>query len=251
MFNRTAIFDKHGLVRKTTVTTFPPSCLALLAFLAMLARVKEILDYFLHLDVKLAELVALYGGWIYGILFAIIFCETGLVVTPFLPGDSLLFAVGAISHTVNLNLWICGFLMLAAAILGDIVNYWIGRIAGRWMMKTFPRIVKKEYIDKTHHFFQKYGGKTIIIARFLPIVRTFAPFVAGMGHMDVKKFMSFNVTGAVLWVGLLIPAGYFFGRIPVVKENFELVVFGIIGFSLLPMVIEFLKHKLAKRTENS
>ena len=251
MFNRTVDFDKHGLIRTTIVTTFPPNCLALLAFLAMLAHVKELLDYFLHLDVKLAELVVLYGPWIYGILFAIIFCETGLVVTPFLPGDSLLFAVGAVSHTAELNLWYCGFLMLAAAILGDIVNYWIGRLAGRWMMKKFPRIVKKEYIDKTHHFFQKYGGKTIIIARFLPIVRTFAPFVAGMGHMDLKKFMSFNVTGAVLWVGLLIPAGYFFGSIPVVKENFELVVFGIIGFSLLPMVIEFLKHKLAKRTENS
>jgi membrane-associated protein len=210
--------------------------------------VKEFLEYFLHLDVKLGELVTAYPVWIYGILFAIIFCETGLVVTPFLPGDSLLFAVGAVSHTTSLNLWYCGALMLAAAILGDIVNYWIGRSAGSWMMKTFPRIVKKEYIDKTHHFFEKYGGKTIIIARFVPIVRTFAPFVAGMGHMDARKFMSFNVTGAILWVGLLIPAGYFFGGIPVVKQNFELVVFGIIGFSLLPMVIEFVKHKLAKRT---
>ena len=141
--------------------------------------------------------------------------------------------------------------MLVAAILGDIVNYWIGRSAGRWMMKTFPRIVKKEYIDKTHQFFKKYGGKTIIIARFVPIVRTFAPFVAGMGHMEVRKFMSFNVTGAILWVGSLIPAGYFFGKIPMVKQNFELVVFGIIGFSLLPMVYGFVKEKYFKRAEPS
>lgn len=217
----------------------------------MLVRVKEFLEYFLHLDVKLGELVTAYPLWIYGILFAIIFCETGLVVTPFLPGDSLLFAVGATSHTTSLNLWYCAGLMLAAAILGDVVNYWIGRIAGNWMMRTFPRIVKKASIEKTHQFFQKYGGKTIIIARFVPIVRTFAPFVAGMGHMEVRKFMSFNVTGAILWVGLLIPAGYFFGGIDVVKKNFELVIFGIIGFSVLPVVIEFLKHKLAKRAENS
>lgn len=213
--------------------------------------VKELLDYFLHLDAKLVDLVKTYPLWIYGILFAIIFCETGLVVTPFLPGDSLLFAVGAVSHTTSLNLWYCGGLMLAAAIIGDLVNYWIGRTAGHWMMNTFPRIVKKEHIDKTHKFFETYGGKTIIIARFVPIVRTFAPFVAGMGHMDARKFMSFNITGAVMWVGLLIPAGYFFGGRPVVKENFELVVFGIIGFSLLPMVIEFLKHKFVQRTDAS
>lgn len=212
---------------------------------------KDILDYFLHLDARLVDLVKTYPLWIYGILFAIIFCETGLVVTPFLPGDSLLFAVGAVSHTTSLNLWYCGGLMLVAAIMGDIVNYGIGRTAGRWMMNTFPRIVKKEYIDKTHKFFEQYGGKTIIIARFVPIVRTFAPFVAGMGHMESRKFMSFNVTGAVLWVGLLIPAGRFFGGIPVVKENFELVVFGIIGFSLLPMVIEFLKYKLTRSSNPS
>jgi membrane-associated protein len=213
----------------------------------MLTRVKDILDYFLHLDVKLVELVNLYGGWIYAILFAIIFCETGLVITPFLPGDSLLFAVGAVSHRVPLNLWYCGFLMLAAAILGDIVNYWIGRLAGQWMMRKFPRIIKQKHIDQTHAFFEKYGGKTIIIARFVPIVRTFAPFVAGMGRMDVKKFMSFNVTGAIIWVGSLIPLGYFFGQIQVVKDNFELVVFGIIGFSLLPMVFAFLKEKYGKK----
>ena len=211
----------------------------------------QIFDFIAHVDKHLQTFAEQHGPLIYALLFAIVFCETGLVVTPFLPGDSLLFAVGALAAQGFMRIEIIIPLLVCAAILGDNVNYWIGRLAGRWMMKTFPRIVKKEYIDKTHHFFQKYGGKTIIIARFLPIVRTFAPFVAGMGHMDAKKFMSFNVTGAVLWVGLLIPAGYFFGSIPVVKENFELVVFGIIGFSLLPMVIEFLKHKLAKRTENS
>lgn len=213
----------------------------------MLARVNEILDYFLHLDVKLAELIAQHGVWIYAILFAIIFCETGLVVTPFLPGDSLLFAVGAVSHSAPLNLWYCGILMLVAAILGDIVNYWIGRLAGQWMMRKFPRIVKVQHIDKTHAFFEKYGGKTIIIARFIPIVRTFAPFVAGMGHMNVRHFMTYNVTGAILWVGSLIPLGYFFGGIPIVKENFELVVFGIIGFSVLPIVITILKEKYGKK----
>jgi membrane-associated protein len=186
--------------------------------------------------------VVSHGIWIYGILFLIIFCETGLVVTPFLPGDSLLFAVGAVSHTTPLNLWYCGAIMLAAAILGDLVNYWIGRLAGQWMMKTFPRIVKPQHIEKTHAFFETYGGKTIIIARFIPIIRTFAPFVAGTAKMDLHKFMFFNVSGAVLWVGSLIPLGYFFGGIPIIKNNFELVVFGIIGFSMLPVIITYLKE---------
>ena len=247
MSNRTTDADKHGLSGFLNSRKLHRSGLALFSFLTMLRPVKDILDYFLHLDVKLAELVTLYGGWIYAILFAIIFCETGLVVTPFLPGDSLLFAVGAVSHTVPLNLWYCGLLMLVAAILGDIVNYWIGRLAGQWMMRTFPRIVKAKHIEQTHAFFEKYGGKTIIIARFVPIVRTFAPFVAGMGRMDVRKFMGFNVSGAILWVGSLIPLGYFFGQIQVIKDNFELVVFGIIGFSLLPIVFTFLKEKYGKK----
>lgn len=207
----------------------------------------EVLDYFLHLDVKLTELIENYGVWIYGILFAIVFCETGLVVTPFLPGDSLLFAVGAVSHTASLNLWLCGILLFAAAVLGDLTNYWIGRLAGGWIAKTFPRIVKQSHLQKTHDFFEKYGGKTIVIARFVPIVRTFAPFVAGTGKMDFSRFMYFNISGALLWVGSLIPLGYFFGGIPIVKNNFELVVFGIIGFSLLPIVITYLKEKRAQR----
>lgn len=207
----------------------------------------EALDYFLQLDDRLTALVESFGGWIYAILFGVIFCETGLVVMPFLPGDSLLFAVGAVSHAVTLNLWLCGVLMFVAAILGDMVNYTIGRHCGEWMMRRFPRVVKPAHLRKTHEFFDKYGGKTIIIARFIPIVRTFAPFVAGAGRMDYRKFTLFNVTGAFLWVGGLIPLGYFFGAIPVVKQNFELVIFGIIGFSLLPVVITALKERLAAR----
>ncbi len=209
---------------------------------------KEILDYFLHLDDQLVILVRDYGVWIYAILFLIIFCETGLVVTPFLPGDSLLFACGAVAHTTSLNLWVCGVVMFIAAVLGDICNYWIGRTSGNWMQRTFPRIVKPSHIEKTQEFFEKYGGKTIIIARFVPIVRTFAPFVAGTGRMCVRRFMSFNVIGALVWVGSLIPVGYFFGSIPVVKENFELVVFGIIGFSLLPVIFAWLKERSAAKS---
>lgn len=210
---------------------------------------KEALDFLLHLQDHLEAFTRAYGTLIYALLFLIVFCETGLVVTPFLPGDSLLFAVGALaaSETSGLNIWIAGAVLLVAAILGDTVNYWIGRKLGAWAVRTFPRLIKQSYLDKTSDFFVRYGGKTIIIARFVPIVRTFAPFVAGSGAMDYKRFMYFNVVGAILWVVLLLPAGYFFGQIPVVKENFELVVFGIIGFSLLPMVYEFIAAKLRNR----
>ena len=209
---------------------------------------KEILDFILHIQEHLTEFTRSYGGLVYGLLFLIVFCETGLVVTPFLPGDSLLFAVGALAAdpTSGLNVWIAALVLLAAAILGDTVNYWIGRKFGGWMMRTFPRIVKPSHIEKTNEFFVRYGGKTIILARFVPIVRTFAPFVAGSGEMDYKRFMYFNVTGAVLWVALILPAGWFFGNIPVVKENFELVVLGIIGFSVLPMVWEIARAKFGK-----
>ena len=172
--------------------------------------------------------------------------ETGLVVTPFLPGDSLLFAVGALSAAPasGINIWIVGIVMLVAAILGDTVNYWIGRKFSGWATRKFPRIIKQSHLDKTSEFFVRYGGKAIIIARFVPIVRTFAPFVAGSGAMDYKKFMTYNVVGAFLWVGLLLPAGWYFGNFPIVKNNFELVIFGIIGVSLLPMIIEFARAKL-------
>ncbi len=209
----------------------------------------EILDLFLHLPEHLRTFISTNGNLVYGLLFLIIFCETGLVITPFLPGDSLLFAIGAIAAdpTSNLNIWIAAIILIGAAILGDTVNYWIGRKFGAWMMRKFPKIVKPSHIEKTNEFFVRYGGKTIIIARFVPIVRTFAPFVAGSGEMEYRRFMFFNVIGALLWVGLILPCGWFFGNIPIVKANFELVVLGIIGISILPMVIEIARAKM-KRT---
>lgn len=206
---------------------------------------KETIDFILHIQEHLTTFTSQYGALIYGLLFLIVFCETGLVVTPFLPGDSLLFAVGALAADAKsgLNIWLAALVLLVAAILGDSVNYWIGRKFGSWTMRTFPRVVKPAHIAKTNEFFAKYGGKTIILARFVPIVRTFAPFVAGTGEMDYKRFMSFNVIGAILWVGLILPAGWFFGNIPIVKKNFELVVLGIIVISILPMVIEIAKAK--------
>lgn len=207
---------------------------------------KEILDLFLHLQDHLTDFTRDYGYLVYALLFAIIFCETGLVVTPFLPGDSLLFAIGAVAANPDsgLNVWIAALVIFVAAVLGDTVNYWIGRKCGDWMVRKFPRLVKPSHIRKTSEFFERYGGKTIILARFVPIVRTFAPFVAGSGGMDYRRFMSFNVIGAVLWVGLILPAGWFFGGIPFVKEHFELVVLGIIGISVLPMVIEIIRAKM-------
>ena len=208
----------------------------------------EILDLFLHLPDHLRTFISTNGNLVYGLLFLIIFCETGLVVTPFLPGDSLLFAIGAIAAdpTSNLNIWVAAIILIVAAILGDTVNYWIGRKFGSWMMRKFPKIVKPSHIEKTNDFFVRYGGKTIIIARFVPIVRTFAPFVAGSGEMEYRRFMFFNVIGALLWVGLILPCGWFFGNIPIVKANFELVVLGIIGISILPMVIEIARAKMKK-----
>ena len=208
----------------------------------------EILDLFLNLPDHLGEFIRNYGMLIYGLLFLIVFCETGLVITPFLPGDSLLFAIGALAAdpTSNLNIWIAAVVLLVAAILGDTVNYWIGRRFGGWMIRKFPRIVKPAHIERTNAFFVRYGGKTIIIARFVPIVRTFAPFVAGTGEMNYRRFMYFNVIGAFLWVGLILPAGWFFGNIPIVKENFGIVVLGIIIISILPMVWEVARAKFGK-----
>ncbi len=206
---------------------------------------KETIDFILHIQEHLTTFTSQYGALVYGLLFLIVFCETGLVVTPFLPGDSLLFAVGALAADPNsgLNVWLAALVLLVAAIVGDSVNYWIGRRFGSWMMRTFPRVVKPEHIAKTNEFFARYGGKTIILARFVPIVRTFAPFVAGTGEMDYKRFMSFNIIGALLWVGLILPAGWFFGNIPIVKKNFELVVLGIIVISVMPMIIEIARAK--------
>lgn len=206
--------------------------------------IKDFIDLFLHLQDHLHALTREHGAWVYLILFVIIFAETGLVVTPILPGDSLLFAVGAIAANPEsgLNVFIAGILILVAAILGDTVNYSIGKFAGNALSQKYPRIIKPEYLAKTHSFFERYGGKTIILARFVPIIRTFAPFVAGSGAMDYKRFMTFNVVGAIAWVALILPAGWFFGNLPWVKKNFELVVLGIIFVSVLPMVVEILRE---------
>ena len=205
---------------------------------------KKLIDIVLHMSKHLDDLVAQFGPWLYVILFLIVFCETGLVVTPFLPGDSLLFAVGALAARPDgLNIWILLATMVIAAILGDSVNYWVGKMFGNKLPQKFPRLIKPQHLQKTHDFYERYGGKTIIIARFVPIVRTFAPFVAGIGKMTYSRFMTFNVTGALLWIGLLLPAGYFFGNIPWVKKNFSVVVLAIIILSILPAIIEFLRER--------
>ena len=208
----------------------------------------SLIDFVLHIDQHLIELTQTYGLWIYAILFLIVFCETGLVVTPFLPGDSLLFAAGAVAALGGMNVHIAAALLLAAAVIGDAVNFAIGKYFGEKLFaKPDSRVFKREYLDKTHAFYEKYGGKTIILARFVPIVRTFAPFVAGMGDMHYGRFIRYNVIGALMWVGLLTYAGYFFGELPVVKNNFGLVVIGIIVVSVLPMVVEIAKAKWGKK----
>ena len=218
---------------------------------------KDFLDFFLHLDVHLFALIQDYGIWIYGILFLIIFVETGLVVMPLLPGDSLLFAAGTFcagvvknGETAELNLFLVLGLLIVAAILGDGLNYFFGKTIGlkvlQWKVGN-RQIVKQKYIDQTHAFYEKHGSKTIIIARFVPIVRTFAPFVAGIGNMSYQKFLRFNVIGGVAWVSGLTLLGYFFGNMSFVQKNFEVVIFGIVGLSLLPMVVEILKAKLKSK----
>ncbi|MGD9425430.1 DedA family protein [Pantoea sp. NSTU24] len=205
-----------------------------------------LVDFILHIDVHLAELVAQYGVWIYAILFLILFCETGLVVTPFLPGDSLLFVAGALAALPgnDLNVHLMVTLLVVAAVLGDAVNYTIGRLFGeRLFSNPDSKIFRRSYLDKTHAFYARHGGKTIILARFVPIVRTFAPFVAGMGHMSYRHFALFNVSGALLWVLLFSYAGYLFGDLPVVQENLKLLIVGIILVSILPGVIEVWRHR--------
>ena len=208
----------------------------------------SLIDFVLHIDQHLIELTQTYGLWIYAILFLIVFCETGLVVTPFLPGDSLLFAAGAVAALGGMNVHIAAALLLAAAVIGDAVNFAIGKYFGEKLFaKPDSRVFKREYLDKTHAFYEKYGGKTIILARFVPIVRTFAPFVAGMGNMHYGRFIRYNIIGALMWVGLLTYAGYFFGELPVVKNNFGLVAIGIIVVSVLPMAVEIAKAKWGKK----
>lgn len=206
----------------------------------------QIIDFILHIDQHLAALSAQYGLWIYAILFLIVFCETGLVVTPFLPGDSLLFAAGGIAAVGGMNIHLMVLLLLAAAVLGDAVNFAVGKYFGaKLFANPDSKIFRRSYLDKTHAFYEKYGGKTIIIARFVPIVRTFAPFVAGMAEMDYAKFIRYNIIGAVLWVVLFSYAGYFFANLPVVKNNLGLVLGAIIVISVLPAVIEVIRAKRA------
>ncbi|PIY80159.1 MAG: hypothetical protein COY80_04565 [Candidatus Pacebacteria bacterium CG_4_10_14_0_8_um_filter_42_14] len=210
-------------------------------------NLKYLIDLFIHLDVHLASLINILGSWSYVMLFLIIFAETGLVVTPFLPGDSLLFAAGALAGGGYLNVMIIYFLMLAAAILGDSANYWIGQKFGRKLFSNKEsKIFKQEYLKQTEEFYEKYGSKAIIIARFVPIVRTFAPFVAGIGNMHYDRFISYNVIGGFIWVTALVFAGYFFGGLEIVQKNFEIVVLAIIFLSVLPAIFEYAKHHVAK-----
>lgn len=205
-------------------------------------------DIILHLDKHLDTIIRSYGIWTHLLLFAIIFCETGLVVTPILPGDSLLFAAGTFAALGSLDLAGLILSLSVAAILGDSANYWIGNAIGpKVFHKEGSRLLNKEHLKRTHEFYEKYGGKTIIIARFVPIIRTFAPFVAGIGSMTYSRFIVYNVVGGVGWIAILVLAGYFFGNIPVVRQNFSLVILAIIIISVLPGVIEFVRQKYGKR----
>lgn len=207
----------------------------------------ELLDIVLHLDQHLLSWISFFGPWFYVIMFLIIFCETGLIVTPFLPGDSLLFALGALAALDDgLNVWILLGSLTAAGIIGDTVNYQIGHYLGPKVFEGNSKIFKKKYLTDTQAFYQKWGAFTVVAARFAPIVRTFAPFVAGIGAMEYKKFLSYNVIGAVAWVFSFILAGYFFGNLPIVKRNFHIVIFGVILVSLIPMVVPWIKSKLNK-----
>ena len=208
--------------------------------------VQLVIDFILHIDRHLAELTAAYGLWIYGILFLIIFCETGLVVTPFLPGDSLLFVAGAIATQDAMNIHLMVILLIIAAILGDAVNYSIGRFFGvRLFANPDSKIFRRRHLEITQTFYARHGGKTIILARFVPIVRTFAPFVAGMGHMPYRRFAAYNVVGAIAWVTLFSYAGYFFGNLPWVQQNLSVVILGIIAVSLIPVVIGWWQQRKA------
>jgi membrane-associated protein len=201
--------------------------------------IKDFIDFILHLDTHLVELVSRYGTFSYAILFAIIFCETGLVVTPFLPGDSLLFAVGALAAKGALNVYTVAILLMLAAIIGDSTNYWIGYFVGPKVFRSeSSRWLNRKHLERTSAFYEKYGVKTVVIARFMPIVRTFAPFVAGIGRMYYPRFLFFSVLGSILWIGIFVAAGYLFGNIPWVKENFIIVVLAIIFLSILPALIE-------------
>jgi membrane-associated protein len=216
----------------------------------MIDLIKELIDIILHIDVHLQQWVSDYRTWTYLILFFIIFMETGFVVTPFLPGDSLLFAAGTVAAMEGepLSVLVIIPLLVGAAFLGDNTNYFFGKFLGKKVYEKNYRLIKREYLDRTHAFYEKHGGKTIIIARFMPIIRTFAPFVAGVGTMGYFRFISFSIFGALFWVTSFTVAGYFFGNIPLVKNNFTIAILGIIFLSVLPMIIAFLKAKMGKKS---
>lgn len=206
-----------------------------------------LVDFILHIGDHLQELVNNYGNWIYAILFAIVFCETGLVVLPFLPGDSMLFAAGTIAAVGDMNIFVLIGLLIVAAILGDFVNFEIGKHFGQKLFSNpNSKIFKQSYLQQTHDYYEKYGGRTIIIARFVPIVRTFAPFVGGMGNMNYAQFARYNIVGAVLWVVSFTTLGYFFGQLPFVKEHFSWIMIAIIVFSVVPMIVEIIRHRKDK-----
>jgi membrane-associated protein len=212
--------------------------------------VKVLIDVVLHVDTFINGQVQLWGAWMYLVLFVVIFCETGLVVTPFLPGDSLLFAAAAVAARPDspLNVWVLFAVMLAAAVLGDTANYWIGAKLGPALLKNpNSRIFRKEYLDRTHAFFERYGGKTIILGRFVPFVRTFAPFLAGVGEMHYRRFIEFNLVGGFAWVGAFIAAGFFFGRIPAVESNLTLVLLGVVLVTTIPILWEYLRTRRADK----
>ena len=213
----------------------------------------RLVDILLHVDQHLLDVANTYGGWIYGILFVIVFAETGLVVTPFLPGDSLLFAAGAIAATGALDAKLVALLMAVAAVAGNTVNYSIGRHAGAYLIEraqrnaTWGRLIRPAYVERAHQFFETHGGAAVVLGRFAPIVRTFVPFVAGVAEMSYATYTLYNVVGSVAWVGLCVGAGYAFGNVPVVRENFSLVALGIVAISLLPMLIEFIRYRRGSR----
>jgi len=205
----------------------------------------DVLESILHMDKYLALVFEQYGAWIYAILFLIIFLETGIVITPFLPGDSLIFAVGTLAAQGSLDILLLWFLLCLAAILGDTVNYWIGYYIGPKVFQQNIRFLKREYLLKTEAFYEKHGGKTIILARFIPIIRTFAPFVAGIGKMNYTRFLTYNIVGGIGWVTLFLLGGYYFGTIPLIKRNFTLVIILIILASFIPVMTEYIRHKKA------
>lgn len=208
------------------------------------------IEYIMHLDSNLLIIINMFGPWAYVVVFTIIFLETALVLTPFLPGDSLLFAAGALAGIGTWDIWLLFLLLTVAAVLGDSINYSIGKFIGPKVFKYDGKLLNKEHLNKTHKFFDKYGGKTILIARFIPIIRTFAPFLAGVGKMNYFKFLMYNVVGGILWVGLFLWSGYFFGNIPFVKEHFTYFILGIIIVSMIPAFIEFYKHWSEKKQKN-